>query len=187
MSTTDAMTSAQREDRVLERIDKFRQRRPRLLDDVVTLAHGAGGKSSAALIDSVFLEAFRNDELEQLGDAVARIEVVDLEARFLRHLELLECGLRHQGVDLGDLEPAALKMAANEKGPSSRLLAGTSKVRQGVMLTLSDGLAKHTAKETAVPKALVSNLGSTIATAQRTAPQSSARAIKCSLRPIITQ
>ena len=62
-------TTAEREDRVLERIDKFRQRRPRLLDDVVTLAHGAGGKSSAALVDAVFLEAFRNDELEQLGDA----------------------------------------------------------------------------------------------------------------------
>ncbi|CQD23069.1 hydrogenase expression/formation protein HypE [Mycobacterium lentiflavum] len=69
MSSTDAMTAAQREDRVLERIDKFRQRRPRLLDDVVTLAHGAGGKSSAALVDAVFLEAFRNSELEQLGDA----------------------------------------------------------------------------------------------------------------------
>jgi len=64
-------TAAEREDRVLERIDKFRQRRPRLLDDVVTLAHGAGGKSSAALVDAVFVEAFRNDELEQLGDAAA--------------------------------------------------------------------------------------------------------------------
>src|ERR1700750_2675204 len=69
MSTTDATTAAGREDRVLERIDKFRQRRPRLLDDVVTLAHGAGGKSSAALLHAVFLEAFRNDELGQLGDA----------------------------------------------------------------------------------------------------------------------
>ncbi|MDT5006289.1 MAG: hydrogenase expression/formation protein HypE, partial [Mycobacterium sp.] len=71
MSQTDAMTAAEREDRVLERIDKFRQRRPRLLEDVVTLAHGAGGKSSAALVDAVFVEAFRNDELEQLGDAAA--------------------------------------------------------------------------------------------------------------------
>lgn len=70
-TTADArgLSAAEREDRVLERIDKFRQRRPRLLDDVVTLAHGAGGKSSAALTDSVFLEAFRNDELEVLGDA----------------------------------------------------------------------------------------------------------------------
>ncbi|MGV0643413.1 hydrogenase expression/formation protein HypE [Mycolicibacterium sp. XJ2546] len=64
-----AMSAAEREDRALERIDRQRQRRPRLLDDVVTLAHGAGGKSSAALVDAVFLEAFRNDELEQLGDA----------------------------------------------------------------------------------------------------------------------
>lgn len=59
----------EREGRVLERIDKFRKRRPRLLDTVVTLAHGAGGKSSAALTDAVFVEAFRNPELEQLGDA----------------------------------------------------------------------------------------------------------------------
>jgi hydrogenase expression/formation protein HypE len=71
MSTAEATSSAAREDRVLERIDKFRRRRPRLLDDVVTLAHGAGGKSSAALVDAVFLEAFRNEELEQLGDAAA--------------------------------------------------------------------------------------------------------------------
>ena len=68
---TGPMSAAEREDRVLERIDKFRQRRPRLLDDVVTLAHGAGGKSSAALVDAVFVEAFRNSELEQLGDAAA--------------------------------------------------------------------------------------------------------------------
>ena len=30
------------------------------IDEVVTLAHGAGGKSSAALVDAVFVEAFRN-------------------------------------------------------------------------------------------------------------------------------
>jgi hydrogenase expression/formation protein HypE len=45
-----------------------RRRRPRLIDEAVTLAHGAGGKASAALIDAVFLEAFRNPQLEQLGD-----------------------------------------------------------------------------------------------------------------------
>lgn len=57
-----------REEQMLERIDSFRRRRPRLIDSVVTLAHGAGGKSSAALIDAVFMEAFRNPELENLGD-----------------------------------------------------------------------------------------------------------------------
>jgi hydrogenase expression/formation protein HypE len=67
--TADSTAQApSREDRVLERITSFRKRRPRLLEEVVTLAHGAGGKSSAALVDSVFLEAFRNPQLEQLGD-----------------------------------------------------------------------------------------------------------------------
>ena len=40
------------EKRVFDRIEAFRRRRPRLLDDVVTLAHGAGGKASAALLDA---------------------------------------------------------------------------------------------------------------------------------------
>lgn len=52
------------EGEVIERIEAFRRRRPRLKDEIVTLAHGAGGKSSAALVDAVFVEAFRND----LGD-----------------------------------------------------------------------------------------------------------------------
>ncbi|HYB37493.1 MAG TPA: hydrogenase expression/formation protein HypE [Mycobacterium sp.] len=56
------------ESQVIERIESFRRRRPRLLDEHVTLAHGAGGKASAALIDAVFLEAFRNPLLESLGD-----------------------------------------------------------------------------------------------------------------------
>lgn len=56
------------EGEVIERIETFRRRRPRLRDEIVTLAHGAGGKSSAALVDAVFLEAFRNPALESLGD-----------------------------------------------------------------------------------------------------------------------
>ena len=46
-----------REAAVFERIESFRRRRPRLQGDVITLAHGAGGKASAALLDAVFLPA----------------------------------------------------------------------------------------------------------------------------------
>ena len=56
------------EGEVIERIEAFRRRRPRLREEIVTLAHGAGGKSSAALVDAVFVEAFRNEQLENLGD-----------------------------------------------------------------------------------------------------------------------
>lgn len=51
-------SDSDRESEVLERIERFRKRRPRFDDDVITSAHGAGGKASAALIDGVFLEAF---------------------------------------------------------------------------------------------------------------------------------
>jgi hydrogenase expression/formation protein HypE len=70
--TEPAMTAKQaNEAAVLERVQAWRQRRPRLTDDVVTLAHGAGGKASAALIDAVFLDAFAPGEnrLEPLADA----------------------------------------------------------------------------------------------------------------------
>ncbi|WP_019928924.1 hydrogenase expression/formation protein HypE [Nocardia sp. BMG111209] len=56
------------EGEVIERIESFRRRRPRLRDEYVTTAHGAGGKASAALVDAVFVEAFRNPYLESLGD-----------------------------------------------------------------------------------------------------------------------
>ena len=57
-----------REDAVNERIEAFRRRRPRLKDDFINSAHGAGGKASAALIDAVFVEAFRNKTLETMAD-----------------------------------------------------------------------------------------------------------------------
>jgi hydrogenase expression/formation protein HypE len=58
-----------REAAVFQRIEAFRRRKPRLVDDVVTLAHGAGGKASAALIDALFLPAFTNDLLAAQTDA----------------------------------------------------------------------------------------------------------------------
>lgn len=54
---------------VNERIGRVRARRPRFTDEYVTLAHGAGGKASAALVDAVFLDGYGNDVLAELGDA----------------------------------------------------------------------------------------------------------------------
>ena len=61
--------TADREVAVFDRIEAFRRRKPRLRDEVVTLAHGAGGKASAALLDAVFLPAFANDRLAAQTDA----------------------------------------------------------------------------------------------------------------------
>ena len=52
------------ESQVNQRIGQVRARRPRLTEDHVTLAHGAGGKASAALLDAVFLEGYGNAVLD---------------------------------------------------------------------------------------------------------------------------
>ncbi|WP_084436053.1 hydrogenase expression/formation protein HypE [Aldersonia kunmingensis] len=99
---TEPATAVEREARMLERIDKFRKRRPRLLDTVVTLAHGAGGKSSAALVDAVFLEAFRNPELEQLGDAAVVTLSSDERMAFSTDSYVVQ-PLRFPGGSIGNL------------------------------------------------------------------------------------
>jgi len=60
--------SASREQQVLERIDKARRRKPKIKEERITLAHGAGGKATHTLIEALFLDAFRNPLLEQLDD-----------------------------------------------------------------------------------------------------------------------
>ena len=65
---------ADREQQVLDRIDRARRRRPKVLEERITMAHGAGGKATQTLIEAVFLDAFRNPELEPLEDA-ARLTV----------------------------------------------------------------------------------------------------------------
>ena len=60
-----------REQAVFDRIEAFRRRRPRLLDNVVTLAHGAGGKATAALLDAVFLRPEERAAAEALAARMA--------------------------------------------------------------------------------------------------------------------
>jgi hydrogenase expression/formation protein HypE len=60
---------ADREQQVLDRIERARRRRPKLREERITMSHGAGGKATQTLIEAVFLEAFRNPLLEPLEDA----------------------------------------------------------------------------------------------------------------------
>ncbi|MFS8102522.1 hydrogenase expression/formation protein HypE [Lentzea alba] len=65
------MTTSDRERQVLDRIEQTRRRRPKVREERITLAHGAGGKATQTLVEAVFLEAFRNPVLEPLDDAAA--------------------------------------------------------------------------------------------------------------------
>ncbi|WJZ01863.1 hydrogenase expression/formation protein HypE [Corynebacterium freiburgense] len=57
------------ERRVNLNISRVRSRKARLNESHVTLAHGAGGKASAALIEAVFYSAYDNPVLNQQGDS----------------------------------------------------------------------------------------------------------------------
>ena len=67
-----------REAVVFGRIEAFRRRRPRLRDEVVTLAHGAGGKASAALLEAVFLPAFAPEDEEGHRPAQTDAALIEL-------------------------------------------------------------------------------------------------------------
>ena len=68
------MSTSEREQQVLDRIERARRRRAQVKEERITLAHGAGGKATKTLVDAIFLEAFRNPRLEPLGDA-AELEI----------------------------------------------------------------------------------------------------------------
>jgi hydrogenase expression/formation protein HypE len=59
----------EREQQVLDRIDKARRRRPKIREERITMSHGAGGKATRTLVEAMFLDAFRNPILEPLEDA----------------------------------------------------------------------------------------------------------------------
>jgi len=62
------------EQEVLDRIERARARRPRVREERITLAHGAGGKATQNLIEALFLAAFPDPALAPLEDA-ATVEV----------------------------------------------------------------------------------------------------------------
>jgi hydrogenase expression/formation protein HypE len=92
---------ADREQQVLDRIDRARRRRPRVREERITMSHGAGGKATQTLIEAVFLEAFRNPELEQLEDA-ARLNVGGSRVALTTDSYVVK-PLFFPGGDIGDL------------------------------------------------------------------------------------
>lgn len=139
----DATAPAQpssREDRVLERIHSFRKRRPRLLDKVVTLAHGAGGKSSAALVDAVFLEAFGNPELEVLGDS-AVLELPSGERLAFSTDSFVVSPLRFPGGSIGHLAVHGTVNDLAVSGARPRWLSVAFVIAEGVEVALLRDIA----------------------------------------------
>jgi hydrogenase expression/formation protein HypE len=90
-----------REQQVLDRIDRARRRRPKVREERITMSHGAGGKATQTLIEAVFLEEFRNPLLEPLEDA-AELGVAGTRLAFTTDSYVVS-PLFFPGGDIGDL------------------------------------------------------------------------------------
>ncbi|MDP9345359.1 MAG: hydrogenase expression/formation protein HypE [Actinomycetota bacterium] len=58
-----------RESKILGIIETARAKRAKFRDERITMAHGAGGKATAALIEGLLVPAFSSDALDELADA----------------------------------------------------------------------------------------------------------------------
>ena len=77
------------------------RRPPKLRDDVVTLAHGAGGKATRNLVEGLFVPAFANPLLAPLGDS-AVLDVGGARIAFTTDSYVVK-PLFFAGGDIGDL------------------------------------------------------------------------------------
>lgn len=68
-ATARPAAAQDREQHVLDRIDRARRRRPRVREERITMAHGAGGKATRTLVEAIFLDEFRNPALAPMEDA----------------------------------------------------------------------------------------------------------------------
>jgi len=76
-------------------------RRAKLRDELVTLAHGAGGKATQTLVDALFLQELANPTLAALGDA-ALVEIDGVRLAFTTDAYVVK-PLFFPGGDIGEL------------------------------------------------------------------------------------
>ncbi len=78
-SASAPRTDAGREERVLKIIETARGKRPRFKDAQITMAHGAGGKSTQTMIEGLLAPAFESGAASGLPDAAPlSVDGVDL-------------------------------------------------------------------------------------------------------------
>ncbi|GII78388.1 hydrogenase expression/formation protein HypE [Sphaerisporangium rufum] len=148
-----------REEQVLERVERARRRRARVRDELVTLAHGAGGRATRSLVEAVFLEEFRNPLLEPLadgavdgdglafttdafvvtplffpggdiGDLAVNGTVNDLAMCGARPLHLSAAFVLEEGFPVADLRRVAASMARAARAAGVEIVTGDTKVVQ---------------------------------------------------------
>jgi hydrogenase expression/formation protein HypE len=119
-----------REDRILGIIETARAKRPKFRDARITMAHGAGGKATAALIEGLLVPAFASAELDRLADA-GSITVAGAELALTTD-SFVVTPIRFPGGSIGDL---AVNGTVNDLA-----MAGARPLALTLSLILEEGL-----------------------------------------------
>ena len=145
MSVRGQVAPGVTEDQVAQRIEEMRRRPQRFRDERITMAHGAGGKASRALVEGMVVPLLENPALAQLSDAAlvtvggARLAITT-DAYVVRPI-------RFPGGSIGEL---AVNGTVNDLAVS-----GARPVALSCALVLEEGLAAEvlTAEITAIADA----------------------------------
>ncbi len=119
------------EERVGERIEAMRRRPQRFRDERVTMAHGAGGKASRALVEGLVVPLLANPALNQLSDAA--LVSVGTSRLALTTDAFVVRPIRFPGGSIGEL---AVNGTVNDLAVS-----GARPVALSAALVLEEGLA----------------------------------------------
>ena len=145
-----------REHEVLEAVERRRRLRPKLKDELVTLAHGAGGKATHVLVEALFVEQFGNPPGDatlfqengtrlaittdsfvvkplffsggDIGELAVNGTVNDLAVVGARPLHLTAGFIVEEGFATADLRRIAESMAAAARHAGVTIAAGDTKV-----------------------------------------------------------
>jgi hydrogenase expression/formation protein HypE len=124
------MSEGGREGRMLGIVERARAKRPRFRDERVTMAHGAGGKSSQTLIEGLLAPAFDSAALAELGDA-GRLDVEGVGLAMTSDSFVVR-PIRFPGGSIGEL---AVNGTVNDLA-----VAGARPLALTVSLVLEEGL-----------------------------------------------
>ena len=124
------MSATGREERILSIIETARAKAPRFRDARVTMAHGAGGKATQAMIEGLFVPAFGSPALAALGDA-GLLAVDGAELAFTTDAFVVT-PLRFPGGSIGEL---AVNGTVNDLA-----VAGARPLALSLSLILEEGL-----------------------------------------------
>jgi hydrogenase expression/formation protein HypE len=125
-----AQAAADREQRILGIIETARAKQARFRDERVTMAHGAGGKATQAMIEGLFVPSFGSDALAELGDAATL--TIDGAGLAMTTDSFVVKPLRFPGGSIGEL---AVNGTVNDLA-----VAGARPVALTLSLVLEEGL-----------------------------------------------